>query len=276
MASNSEAALLGQVEPQRSLGAWEKAKARFLEGLDDAEKATFTEATAENIFYAASNVQRDDHRDSKTRSLLESMQPLISAVGDYGKAMDAFANISSLYLAPIWGSIRVVLVIASSHGRFYNRMVDTFGRIGDILPRFRKCAADPWRRSDCTEENILGDYQRIFDSKKHQRFTQALSVAYLDIISLCTEFKTLLRNQKKSAAKRIFQPLSPTLKEHLEDAIVRFRKHRKVVDKEAELCHMIEEKEARDLVVRNHAAAEARERREHAPHNLEAFVADGF
>lgn len=57
---------------------------------------------------------------------------------------------------------------------------------------------------------------------------------------------------------------------------MRFRKHRKAVDKEAELCHMIEEKEARDLVVRNHEAAEARERREHALHNLEALVADRF
>jgi hypothetical protein len=73
----------------------------------------------------------------------------------------------------------------------------------------------------------------------------------------------LLRNQRKSAAKRIFQPLSPTLKVHLEDAVLRFRQHRKVVEKEAEICHMIEEKEARDLVVRNNAAAEARERREH-------------
>jgi hypothetical protein len=49
----------------------------------------------------------------------------------------------------------------------------------------------------------------------------------------------------------------------LEDAVLRFRQHRKVVEKEAEICHMIEEKEARDLVVRNNAAAEARERREH-------------
>ncbi|KAE9367461.1 hypothetical protein N431DRAFT_348615, partial [Stipitochalara longipes BDJ] len=241
MASTSEAALLGHLEPRDSLGAWELAKARFLDGLDDTEKAMFTEATAENVFYQASNVQRDDSRDSKSRAILQTMQPLISAVDDYGKAMDTFANISSLYLAPIWGSVRVILVIASSHGRFYNRMVDTFGRIGDILPRFR-------------------EYQRIFDSDKHQRFTQALSAAYLDIISLCTEFKTLLRNLKKSAVKRIFQPLSPALNAQLEDAVLRFRQHRKTVDKEAELCHMIEEKEARELVVRNQAAAEARER----------------
>jgi hypothetical protein len=139
MGSTSAAPLLGYVEPRDTLDAWEMAKARFLEGLDDKEKTTFNEATAENMFYQASNLQRDDNRDSKTRTLLETMQPLIAAVNDYGKAMDTFANISSLCLAPIWGSIRVVLVIASSYGRFYIRMVDTFGRIGDIIPRLRKC-----------------------------------------------------------------------------------------------------------------------------------------
>lgn len=55
---------------------------------------------------------------------------------DYGKALDAYANIASLYLAPIWGSIRVVLVIANTHAKFYYRILDTLGRIGDILPRF--------------------------------------------------------------------------------------------------------------------------------------------
>ena len=67
--------------------------------------------------------------------------------------------------------------------------------------------------------------------------------------------------------RRIFQPLSPALNVHFEDAVLRFRQHRKIVDKEAEVCHMIEEKDARDLVVRNHAAAEARERRKHDLHD---------
>jgi hypothetical protein len=152
MANTSAAALLGQVEPRRSRDAWDIAKARFLEELDDKEKATYNEATAENIFYAASNIQREDQRESKTRSLLANLQPLVSAVEDYGKAMDTLANISSLYLAPIWGSIRVVLVIASNHGRFYNRMIDTFGRIGDILPRFRKLLNQKSSDCDCTED----------------------------------------------------------------------------------------------------------------------------
>jgi hypothetical protein len=125
-------------EPSESPSAWELAKARFLDGLDESQQAIFHEATVENLLYSSSNIQREDQKCSKTRWVVESIQPLVSAVEDYGKALDAYANISALYLAPIWGSIRVLLVIASHHARFYGRMVEVFGRIGDVLPRFRK------------------------------------------------------------------------------------------------------------------------------------------
>jgi hypothetical protein len=59
----------------------------------------------------------------------------VDKIEEYGKAMDAFANIAPTFLAPVWGSLRVVLVLASGLGRFYERMTDTLGRIGDILPR---------------------------------------------------------------------------------------------------------------------------------------------
>ncbi|RDW62396.1 hypothetical protein BP6252_11829 [Coleophoma cylindrospora] len=229
------------IDPKEALDPWEIAKTRFLEGLDENERTLFNEATIENLYYGASNVERKDKKESRTRRILGTLQPLLSAVEDYGKALDTYANIAPTYLAPIWGSIRVVLAIASSFERFYGRMVDMFGRIGDILPRFR-------------------DFQKIFDVQKYQRFNQALAAAYLDIIVLCTEFRTLLQDQKKSTVKRLFQPVSPALNSHLQEAIVRFRNHRKKVEKEAELCHMIEEKEARDLVLRNTEAAKARER----------------
>jgi hypothetical protein len=96
--------------------------------------------------------------------------------------------------------------------------------------------------------------------RKHERFSRALAAAYLDIIILCSEFRTLLQSQKKSTVKRLLQPISPALNSHLDEAITRFRNHRKEVEKEAEVCHMIEEKQARDLVLRNHEAAKARER----------------
>lgn len=187
MAGTSGAVLLGQIEPRESPDAWRIAKARFLDGLNDSERHLFNEATVENLFYRTSNDERKDRDESKARLVLGKIQPLVSAIEDYGKAMDTYANIASLYIAPIWGSIRVLLAIANGHSKFYSRIIDTFSRIGDILPRFSECH----HHFTFLEYilNVLGDYQRIFDGQKHQRFTHTLSMAYLDIIILCTEFK---------------------------------------------------------------------------------------
>jgi hypothetical protein len=118
--------------------AWQLAKARFLEDLDHAERLLFQNATLENIYYSTSNISRDDAENSKTRAVIQKLGPLVSAIESYGKAVDTIAQIAPLYLLPIWGSIRVLLVVASAHGKFYNQIVDTLSRIGDILPRFRK------------------------------------------------------------------------------------------------------------------------------------------
>jgi hypothetical protein len=49
--------------------------------------------------------------------------------------MDVFANMSTTILSPIWGSIRVVLVLARNVGRVFERVTECLGRIGDILPQ---------------------------------------------------------------------------------------------------------------------------------------------
>lgn len=139
MATISSGAILGIVELQGDLDPWQVAKCRFLEGLDEAEKALFEDATVGNTFLSACVAERKDAADNKLRSFLPKIQPLVSAVEGYGNAFDTYSNFASLYLAPIWGRVRVLLAIASSYGRFYSRLVDALGRIGDVLPRFRKC-----------------------------------------------------------------------------------------------------------------------------------------
>jgi fungal STAND N-terminal Goodbye domain len=143
MASTSGAVLLGQIGHRESPDAWKIAKARFLDGLNDSERSIFNEATVENLFYCASNDERKDRDESKARLVLGKIQPLVSAIEDYGKAMDTHANIASLSISSIWGSIRVLLAIANSHSKFYSRIIDTFSRIGDILPRFSKYLIHP-------------------------------------------------------------------------------------------------------------------------------------
>ncbi|KAH7416746.1 hypothetical protein BKA64DRAFT_701531 [Cadophora sp. MPI-SDFR-AT-0126] len=204
---------------------WTLAKARFLSDLDPSERDIFNNATLENLFYTTSNTNRDDAEKSRVRSVATKLGPLVSAIENYGKALDTFAQIAPLYLSPIWGSIRVLLVLARSYGKFFERVVDTLGRIGDVLPRFR-------------------DYQRIYSRAKHQRLTQALSNAYLDIIVLCTQIRKSILEQKTSSFRRFLKPVA--LDRQFDEAVERFRQHKKNVDDEARVCHMIEAAEKRE------------------------------
>ncbi|KAG4436826.1 hypothetical protein IFR05_007675 [Cadophora sp. M221] len=217
--TSASAALDGSDDP------WALAKARFLSDLDPSERDLFNNATLENLYYTTSNSNRDDAEKSRVRAAATKLSPLVSAIENYGKALDTFAQIAPLYLSPIWGSIRVLLVLARSYGKFFERLVDTLGRIGDVLPRFQ-------------------DYERIYGREKHQRLTQALSNAYLDIIVLCAQFRKTIHEQKSSTLRRLYKPLS--LNRQLDEAVERFREHRKNVEKEAQLCHMIEAAEKRD------------------------------
>lgn len=101
-----------------------------------------------------------------------------------------------------------------------------------------------------------GDYERIYDTRKHQRLTQALSNAYLDIIVLCTEWRKLLSEQKTSSLKRLFKPLSSN--KTFDEAVERFRQHREAVREEAKICHQIENAEHRHAQVVLSAAEQRR------------------
>ena len=70
--------------------------------------------------------------------------------------------------------------IATEFGKYFGKLVDMFARIGDVLPRFRT-------------------YERLFSD--HERLIQALSMAYLDIITFCTNAKAVFRRGQRSSSK---------------------------------------------------------------------------
>ena len=227
---------------------WDVARSRYLQTLDPEERILFTEATIQNLYYSASNTVRDDRLNSKTRKAISAVQPLVDKIEEYGKAMDTYANMAPNFLAPIWGSLRVVLVLARSLGKFFDRMTDTRGRIGDILPRL---LVSVMSLPSLEIANIPKDYQRVFPPAKHPRLSEALAMAYLDIIGLCMEFRSMIKEQQNHRLKRVLQPLSPGVDQKLKDAETRFRAHRKTVEKEAEVCNMIEAAEVRAVVLRD-------------------------
>ena len=85
------------------------ARARFLEDLDESERREFADANLVNIFYGASVAQKVHEADSKTRYLAAKLDVLLSGINEWGKALDVYTNAAAMILAPLWGSVRVVI-----------------------------------------------------------------------------------------------------------------------------------------------------------------------
>jgi hypothetical protein len=71
----------------------------------------------------------------------------------------------------------VLKQIAQEYSKYFDKLVDMFVRIGDVLPRFR-------------------GYEALFQS--YEAFRQALSKAYLTIIEFCVDARSLFVNARKS------------------------------------------------------------------------------
>jgi len=85
------------------------ARNRYMEDLNEEEKALFCYASLENLFYSASAAQKDHEEKSKSWAIFGRLEPLISAVDQYSSALDVYSNTYSLAMAPLSGSIRVLL-----------------------------------------------------------------------------------------------------------------------------------------------------------------------
>ena len=99
--------IMGTVLPHQD--AWTRARDRYAEDLTAGEQAMFTEASLEKVFYDASVAEKKHAASSKTRDLWSKLDPLVTAIEQYGEAIDVYSNAYSLALCPLWGSVRVIL-----------------------------------------------------------------------------------------------------------------------------------------------------------------------
>ena len=92
---------------------WEAARERMCQGLLPHEQSLYSNATLENLFYDASSSQKNHARGSRIWRLQERLAPLVESLEEYGKAMDVFVNTYPLVLSPLWGSLRLILLVSS-------------------------------------------------------------------------------------------------------------------------------------------------------------------
>lgn len=93
--------------------AWTCARDRYIEDLTDDEKRRYDKASPESLLDDASAAQKKHEANSTGRNVMGKLQPLISAIEQYGSALDIYSNAYPLILSPLWGSIRVLLHVNS-------------------------------------------------------------------------------------------------------------------------------------------------------------------
>ncbi len=97
-----------------SQDAWTRARNRYTEDLTHEEKQWYLEASPELIFYDASAAEKRHGASGTSRGLMDKLQPFVTAIEQYGQALDVYSNAYPLALSPLWGSIRVILMVGSS------------------------------------------------------------------------------------------------------------------------------------------------------------------
>ena len=185
--------------PIQSSDAWLRAQDLYVEDLNEEEHRMYFRASPESLLEDARTAEKSHSTSSTTRRVMERLQPFVAAIVQYGDAVDVYSNTYSLALGPIWGTIKVLLhvstqervifptitecdvgQIAREFGKYFDKLIDMFVIIGDVLPRFRT-------------------YARLFSN--YEPLIQALSMAYLDIITFCTKAKAVFRGSSSKLPK---------------------------------------------------------------------------
>ena len=222
-----QTSVTSDVVPESVQLAWTLAKQRFIQDLNEDEQRKFTEATPESIYYDATRTHRNYTSRSKLHGFQQSLRPLTDALEQYGKALDIFSNTYPLFLSPIWGSVRIVLLLSQASKNYHERIVSMFGQIGEALPRLRS-------------------YLYIFPQDLALR--NSIAGAYLSMIEFCTEIKNLFKTERLAlTSKLIGKSLVKPLDRCLADTLVKLQVQDKSIQADAHIAYWREQKTAREL-----------------------------
>ena len=228
--STSEARCDGDIALE---DAWTQARDYFIKDLSREEKVLFRNASPDSILYDTSIIVKTHSSNSNSLKVVNKLRPLVAAVQQYGTAFDVLSNTCPPIMSPLWGSIRVLLHLAREFGKYFDRIVEMLARIGDVLPRFRL-------------------YEEMYPN--HERLIQTLSATYVDIIAFCTKSKAVFHHGQRSRLTNLsigFKLSWKSFERQFEEEINGFNTHLRMVEKEANLSHMIEAANSRALVLAN-------------------------
>ncbi|KAI4128883.1 MAG: hypothetical protein LQ338_002513 [Usnochroma carphineum] len=134
----------------------------FFETLSPDEKELFKASTvAEQLLEEVKTAEKVHKDKSISRRVSQALKPFVAGINQYGKALDVISNASSTVLCPVWGSIRVVLHLASEYGEYFEKISSMLQQVGlhlNSLRRFPRL----YPHNDCLEAAMVDVYRVIF------------------------------------------------------------------------------------------------------------------
>ena len=111
----------------------------FIKDLTPDEKRLLGAANlSDAILQDAVELDRRHKGKSSGRKAAQKLKPLVDGINQYGAALDVLSNSSSLFLCPIWGSMRVILHLASEFSEYFDKLTTMLERIGRDLASLRR------------------------------------------------------------------------------------------------------------------------------------------
>ncbi len=78
--------------PIQTSDAWIRARDRYLEDLDEEEQQRYFKASPESLLDDTSAAEKSHSTKSTTRSVMAKLQPFVTAIEQYGEAIDVYSN----------------------------------------------------------------------------------------------------------------------------------------------------------------------------------------
>ncbi|KAK6333311.1 hypothetical protein TWF718_011128 [Orbilia javanica] len=120
-----------------------------------------TATTAEDLELEVAMLQTSHKKLSKTLKIATCIEPLVSFLKRHSDSVDTFVQANPFPAALVWGSIKVLLNLASYHFHYFESLVRMLQQLGDDLEIFRKYE-DILKKSIPVQEILATVYYDIF------------------------------------------------------------------------------------------------------------------
>ncbi|OAL21718.1 hypothetical protein AYO22_07660 [Fonsecaea multimorphosa] len=177
-----------QVQPQvrGELQPLQVSFERFRATLDPDEQEKFQHTTFQDVISEVESLEKKQAASSHTVKIKSRIQPLLSFLDRYGRALDSLTQAKPIPFSLVWGLVRILLEVASSHSRYLERLIDAVEDITDKV-------------------SLYAEYESLL--KGDLRFQAALADVYYDTLVFLHKAKTVFskRGQFVQGSWRTFE-----------------------------------------------------------------------